>query len=110
MRTSLASPNSAFTPLRTYGWNISESDAKQLDVEGVGITVLRRLSSPLTWSRHRHSVSEATTAQPEEVAARALTFAELQTLIEQGKTDEIPNNRHIPDALNVGLNSYSVTW
>jgi hypothetical protein len=34
-------------------------------------------------------------------APKALTFAELQTLIEQGKTDEIPNNKHIPDAINV---------
>jgi predicted component of type VI protein secretion system len=32
-----------------------------------------------------------------------LTFSELQTLIEQGKTDEIPSNKPIPDALNVGL-------
>jgi hypothetical protein len=32
---------------------------------------------------------------------QTLTFAELQTLIEQGKTDEIPNNKHIPDAINV---------
>ena len=50
------------------------------------------------------SVPEATTAQPGvPVAARTLTFTELQALIEQGKTDEIPNNKHIPDALNVGL-------
>jgi hypothetical protein len=34
---------------------------------------------------------------------RTLTFAELQALIEQGKTDEIPNNKPIPDELNVGL-------
>jgi len=67
---------------QTHGWNISESDAKQLEVEA-----------------DRHSVSEAT-IQPEAVAAPALTFAELQALIEQGKTDEIPNNKHIPDALN----------
>ena len=57
------------------------------------------------------SVPEDTTAQPGvPVAARTLTFTELQTLIEQGKTDEIPNNKHIPDALNVGLTSYSVIW
>lgn len=32
---------------------------------------------------------------------RVLTFAELKSLIEQGKTDDIPNNKTIPDTLNV---------
>lgn len=32
---------------------------------------------------------------------RVLTFAELRSLIEQGKTDNIPNNKIIPDILNV---------
>ena len=31
----------------------------------------------------------------------ALTFAQLKELIELGKTDEIPNNKIIPDGLNV---------
>ena len=31
----------------------------------------------------------------------ALTFAELKALIEQGKTDGIPNNKLIPNTLNV---------
>lgn len=30
-----------------------------------------------------------------------LTFAQLQALIEQGKTDEIPNNKVIPNILSV---------
>ncbi len=65
-----------------------------------------QISDMVSSSADRHSASEATTAQPEvPVEARTLTFAELQALIEQGKTDEIPNNKHIPDALNVGL-----TW
>ncbi|KAI9464000.1 hypothetical protein BJY52DRAFT_1250910 [Lactarius psammicola] len=69
---------------QAHGCSISESDAKQLEVE------------------------EATTTQPEvPVAARTLTFAELQALIEQGKTDEIPNNKHIPDALNDAAPSQS---
>lgn len=34
---------------------------------------------------------------------RPLTFAELKTLIEQGKTDNIPNNKVILDTLNVSL-------
>ena len=33
--------------------------------------------------------------------AHTLTFAELKALIEQGKTDGIPNNKLIPDTINV---------
>lgn len=33
--------------------------------------------------------------------ARVLTFAELQNLIESGKVDQIPNNKVIPEGLNV---------
>lgn len=82
-----------------HGCNISVSDAKQLEVEGVGV---------IPSEADRHSASEATTAQPKlPLAARTLTFAELQALVEQGKTDEIPNNRHIPDALNDAAPSQS---
>ena len=35
--------------------------------------------------------------------APALSFAELKALIEQGKTDGIPNNKFIPNTLNVSL-------
>lgn len=41
--------------------------------------------------------------------ARPLTFAELKTLIELGKTDDIPNNKPIPDTLNVSL-SHELTY
>lgn len=37
----------------------------------------------------------------EDTTTHTLTFAELKDLIEQGKTDQIPNNRVIPEALNV---------
>jgi hypothetical protein len=53
--------------------------------------------------------SEATIIQDQQVspsipeAPRTLTFAELQSLIEQGKMEEIPNNKHIPDTINVVL-------
>jgi len=56
---------------------------------------------------YAHSTPEATVIQDQEVSPsipevpRTLTFAELQSLIEQGKTDEIPNNKHIPDTINV---------
>ncbi|KAJ8585261.1 hypothetical protein M405DRAFT_865537 [Rhizopogon salebrosus TDB-379] len=39
---------------------------------------------------------------------RPLTFAELKTLIEEGKTDSIPNNKDIPDTLNDAPPSTSV--
>jgi hypothetical protein len=40
--------------------------------------------------------SDASRSEP-----RVLTFTELKDLIEQGKTDQIPNNRVIPVGLNV---------
>ncbi|KAI0273880.1 hypothetical protein BGY98DRAFT_1099380 [Russula aff. rugulosa BPL654] len=82
---------------QSYGCNISESDAKQ--VEGDRAYV--------------HSTAEATIIQDQEVslsvpeAPRTLTFAELQCLIEQGKMDEIPNNKHIPDTINEAVPSQS---
>lgn len=35
--------------------------------------------------------------------ARTLTFTELKALIEQGKTESVPNNRLIQNILNVSL-------
>ncbi len=64
--------------------------------------MLRHISDITYFSDER--IPEATTAQDPPT----LTFAELQTLIEQGKTDEIPNNKHIPDAINVVSISYAV--
>jgi hypothetical protein len=40
--------------------------------------------------------------------SRTLTFAELKDLIEEGKTDQIPNNRYIPEAINVSLNLFDL--
>ncbi|KAI0252852.1 hypothetical protein BJV78DRAFT_1124107 [Lactifluus subvellereus] len=64
---------------QVHGYNISESDA--MEVEG-GAT------------------AQDPAVSPNLETPRTLTFAELQTLIEQGRTDEIPNNKPIPDALN----------
>jgi hypothetical protein len=67
----------------------------------------RRVTDTTYFSTERayaHSAREAPTEQDEAAileTPRTLTFVELQTLIEQGKTDEIPNNKHIPDAINV---------
>ncbi|KAI0039121.1 hypothetical protein FA95DRAFT_1504616 [Auriscalpium vulgare] len=41
--------------------------------------------------------------------SRTLSFAELQLLIEQGKTDQIPNNKHIPEELNEAPPSQSIS-
>jgi hypothetical protein len=99
--------------LRAYGCNTSESDAK-VDTAWTP----RRISDATHFLGDRayaHSTTEAT-IQDQEVsqapsvpeALRTLTFAELQSLIEQGKLDEIPNNKHIPDTINIVLISYSI--
>ena len=41
---------------------------------------------------------------------RVLTFAELQELIETGRVDQIPNNKAIPDALNVSFQIFLSFW
>jgi hypothetical protein len=81
------------------------------------VWTLRRISDITHFLGDRaytHSTPEATVIENQEVsqsipeAPRTLTFAELQSLIEQGKMDEIPNNKHIPDTINVVLISYSI--
>jgi len=47
--------------------------------------------------------SLTTTPAPAADESRTLTFAELKDLIEEGKTDQIPNNRYISEAINVSL-------
>jgi hypothetical protein len=49
-------------------------------------------------------ISETSANEP-----RVLTFAELKELIQQGKTDQIPNNRIVPEGLNVGA-LFSSPW
>ncbi|KAH0831069.1 hypothetical protein J3R83DRAFT_13596 [Lanmaoa asiatica] len=48
------------------------------------------------------------TSGAEHREIRVLTFAELKSLIEQGKTGNIPNNKIIPDTLNDGIPSESI--
>jgi len=55
-----------------------------------------------------HNVTEAmnlprSSSNCQDRETRSLTFAELKTLIELGKTDDVPNNKVIPDVLNVNL-------
>ena len=49
------------------------------------------------------STSATTSPQPlpEDQGQQTLTFAQLKELIEQGRTDEIPNNKVIPNILSV---------
>ncbi|KAJ3492018.1 hypothetical protein NLI96_g268 [Meripilus lineatus] len=63
--------------------------------------------------RASESISQHTSNQPipnasrEEEQPTTLTFAQLKELIEQGKTDQIPNNRTIPNDLHTGSPSVS---
>ena len=50
---------------------------------------------------HTHDKVSKETNKPTEETPRILTFSELQELITQGKTDQIPNNKIIPDAIHV---------
>jgi len=52
-------------------------------------------------STNRLAEQRCEQAAREEVPT--LSFAELKALIEQGKTDGIPNNKFIPNTLNVSL-------
>lgn len=70
----------------------------------------RGTSEPITVedTRRYEQSTNAIPGPPKETAPgtssdepRTLTFAELKDLIEKGKTDQIPNNRHIPEAINV---------
>ncbi|KAI9569334.1 hypothetical protein HD554DRAFT_2171489 [Boletus coccyginus] len=57
---------------------------------------------------HAQSGNEfRTSSGAEHGEMRTLTFAELKSLIEQGKTDDIPNCNIIPDTLNDGVPSES---
>ncbi|KZP22220.1 hypothetical protein FIBSPDRAFT_953063 [Athelia psychrophila] len=54
------------------------------------------------------SVSEHVVLTSTGEESRTLTFSELKDLIEQGKTDDIPNNKIIPEAINDAPPSESV--
>lgn len=49
------------------------------------------------------------TLEVEHGGMRVLTFSELKSLIEEGKADNIPNNKIIPDTLNVSRSCKSCT-
>jgi len=67
-----------------------------LRITGSSLTVEDTLAYEPTCVCDINLPSDAPRSEP-----RVLTFTELKDLIEQGKTDQIPNNRVIPDGLNV---------
>ncbi|KAA1474442.1 hypothetical protein DENSPDRAFT_882804 [Dentipellis sp. KUC8613] len=71
---------------RVTGYDVSETDAR-----------VAEQSLPPPQAEAAQIVTEE---EPQH-----LTFAQLKELIEQGKTDEIPNNKKIPDALNTAAPS-----
>lgn len=79
---------------RTTGSSLSEQDIQEHKAKSSTQT-LPEISSVLT--------------SPQESEPRTLTFAELKELIESGKTDQIPNNRQIPDDLHVRLHAHYVS-
>ncbi|KAG2130120.1 hypothetical protein BD769DRAFT_1334695, partial [Suillus cothurnatus] len=81
---------------RMAGQNLTIEDVRshQNTVNSQNITVTTDLS-PLS--------SNSGTGE-----ARLLTFAELTMLIKQGKTDDIPNNKFIPETLNDAPPSASI--
>ncbi|KAI0694102.1 hypothetical protein BC835DRAFT_1030956 [Cytidiella melzeri] len=64
-----------------------------LSIEEATNTTLVAAQSPT-------STQEPASALDTNSEPRTLSFAELKELIEQGKTDQIPNNRIIPDELS----------
>ncbi|OBZ66367.1 hypothetical protein A0H81_13589 [Grifola frondosa] len=82
---------------------------------GYSVTVdeVRSLERPsCDGSSASSNVHVAAVNQPEASdasgEAHTLSFAELKTLIEQGKTDQIPNNRVIPNELSSETPSESI--
>jgi hypothetical protein len=89
-------PPIAHAAFRITGYSITVEDAVGYDSEQTLHTGL----SPAVADQQQQPVSvlESPSTEP-----RILTFAEIKELIEQGKTDQIPNNRVIPNDLNVRI-------
>lgn len=81
---------------RVAGQNLTIEDVRshQNTVDSQNLTVTMDLSHPSSNSGDGET--------------RLLTFAELTMLIEQGKTDDIPNNKVIPETLNDAPPSTSI--
>jgi hypothetical protein len=79
---------------------LSSISGQSINIEDVQDHVLAghgtKAASTIPLESNANSVTEMAAEEP-----RVLSFAELKELIEQGKTDQIPNNRIIPDELSV---------
>jgi hypothetical protein len=74
------------TPRRVTGHSVTSEDALSFET-----------------SNHVAGTDRVTEQQYQQAAGErvpTLTFAELKALIEQGKTDGIPNNKSVPNTLN----------
>lgn len=82
-------------------WINRITDYHCLSVTGHSITLNDTLEYEKSFDELTPDVgaSRCLASSPDE--SRILTFSEIKALIEQGKIDQIPNNEHIPDAINV---------
>ncbi|KAG6890240.1 hypothetical protein C0992_002768 [Termitomyces sp. T32_za158] len=78
-----------------------------LSVEEVRLYEMSKKAVQHSEGENQRNEDEATSTKT-SAEARVLTFAELQDLIESGKVDEIPNNKVIPEGLNVSNSSVSI--
>ena len=80
--------------------DVRAQNARQVDGSTSTASLNERLQPSTAQTSHleqrESSASSASSSEP-----RPLSFAEIKELIEQGRTDQIPNNRVIPDELSV---------
>jgi len=90
------------TIYRTSGNSITLDEAREYDQhsqKGSIATTPAAIVAPLPTSLSDQTRNEEET--------RVLSFAELKELIEAGRLDQIPNNKVIPNDLNVRISSLS---
>ncbi|KAG6889931.1 hypothetical protein C0995_013455 [Termitomyces sp. Mi166 len=83
--------------IRVFYFNRATGNALSVEEVRMYETSKKPAQHPEWEDQHAEGEEKAATTSDE---ARALTFAELQELIESGKVDQIPNNKVIPERLN----------
>ena len=93
--------------MRFFGGSATPTDSEDR-IRGLNLTVeqVRKYAPSASADASGHAGSSAANTEPETAVKedgeeRVLSFAELKELIEQGKTDQIPHNKKIPDVVNV---------
>ncbi|KIJ59867.1 hypothetical protein HYDPIDRAFT_161787 [Hydnomerulius pinastri MD-312] len=94
-RSELILKSKLFYFNRTIGQNLTLEDVQARSTAD--------LQTPQSGDEYARTSSES-----QDGEMRTLTFSELKSLIEQGKTENIPNNKVIPDTLNDGTPSQSI--